>query len=199
MIAEIKRQLPILEAAQRYARVDPKKKGTSYWCKCLQHNERTPSMQIKPDKDIYHCYSCHSGGDQIDLVAEAMGISNKDAIRMLLKDLGLDKELTEQERRDIEKIKARREQERKERAEQDADIQATYIKLADIERLFYRFIAGIKDESDLERFEVVVSLKKQRICLADWINTLADGDRADKLEAVRTSRGWNPWGMEGPK
>ena len=53
-------------------------------------------------------------------------------------------------------------------------------------------IAGIKDESDLERFEVVVSLKNKDM-LADWINALADGDRADKLEAVRTSRGWNPW------
>ena len=192
VVEQIKRRLTILEAAERYAGVSPKLKGNTYWCSCLKHNERTPSMQIFHDKDKYRCFSCHSYGDQIDLVAEAMNISNQDAIKLLLKDLGLDAEISEDERQDIERSRAKREQERACREQQEAEIKAEYIRLVDIERLFYRFINSIKEPDDLDRYEVVISLKSKDM-LEYWIEGLLNGSQEDKLEVVKVSKGWNPW------
>jgi len=191
-VEQIKRNLTILEAASRYAGVNPKLKGNSYWCRCLKHNERTPSMQIFHDKDRYRCFSCHSYGDQIDLVAEAMNISNQDAIKLLLKDLGLDADISEDERRELDRARAKREQERALKEQKEAEIKAEYIRLVDIERLFYRFMSGIKSPEDLDRYEVIISLKNKDM-LEYWIKSLLDGTQEDKLEVVKVSKGWNPW------
>lgn len=162
LIDQIKSQLPILEAAQRYGNVNPKKKGNSYWCNCLQKQERTPSMQIFPDKDYYRCFSCHSYGDQIDLVAEAVNLSLPDAIQMLAQELGLDGALSQDERDRIELERQERVRVILEKREQQNTIKAEYMRLIDIEQLMCSFLMTIKDESDLDRFEIICSLKKQR-------------------------------------
>jgi len=191
-VEQIKNQLPILGVLQNYYSVVPKKKGNTYWCCCMFHQEKTPSMAIYPDNDRFYCFGCHKAGDQIDLVAEAMHLNNQDAIKLLLKQLGLFTELSEDERQAIERSRVKREQERALKEQQEAEIKAEYIRLVDIERLFYRFISGIKDPQDLDRYEVIISLKNKDM-LEYWIKSLLDGTQEDKLEVVKVSKGWNPW------
>jgi hypothetical protein len=156
-------------------------------------------MRIKPDKDQYRCYSCGSYGDTIDLVAEARGLSNTEAIIFLAGELGLLEEsqspLSQEESDLIELDHLIRQQDREKRIEQQNSIKAEYMRLVDIEKLMCFFIAQIKDESDLERPEIIASLK-QKDLLSDWITTLADGSLEDKLAGLEASREWTPWAKE---
>jgi len=192
LIDQIKTRLPILEAAQRYAGVDLERKGNYYWCRCIHHQEKTPSMRINPDTDKFRCYACHIYGDTIDLVAEATGMTNSEAIEYLAKDLGLSGELTKQEREQLAKEQLTRQQERQKRQEQENSINQEYNRLIDIEKLMYFFLSGLKEETDLDRFEIICSLKNKDQ-LEDWINTLIYGDTEEKLAVVEASREWSPW------
>jgi len=192
LIPQIKSRLTILEAARRYAGAELEHRGNYYWCKCLTNSERTPSMRIKPDKDQYRCYSCGRYGDQIDLVAEALNIPLPDAIQLLASDLGIQGVISQEERERIERERLDRQRERKKKEEQQNIIKAEYMRLIDIEKLMYFFLSGIKDESDLERFEVIQSLKNKDL-LGDWLNILINGSLEEKLKVVEISKNYKFW------
>jgi len=149
-------------------------------------------MRINPDTDKFGCYACHIYGDQIDLVAEVFGMTNGEAIEYLAKDLGLDGVLSQEEKDRIELEQHRRQQERQKKQAQQNSIKAEYMRLIDIEQLMYFFLALIKEESDLERFEIIHTLRNKDL-LEHWINLLLDGTDEEKLIVVETSREWTPW------
>jgi len=192
LIDQIKSRLSIIEAARRYAGAELERRGNYYWCRCISHQEKTPSMRINPDTDKFKCYACHIYGDQIDLVAEAMGMTNREAIEYLASDLGIEGIISQEEKERIEREQLARQRERQKKTEQQNIIKAEYMRLIDIERLMYFFLSSIKDESDLERPEIVASLK-QKDMLDDWINTLLNGPLEDKLAVVEASQYWKPW------
>lgn len=194
LVDQIKSRLTILEAAQRYTGAELSHKGNSFWCKCLSNDERTPSMQIMPNRDKYRCFSCGKHGDQIDLVAEALGLTNADAIKMLARDLNIESgdKVSQDERDLIELDRLTREEERHKKLEQEQTIDTEYNRLIDIEKLMYFILSSIKDEPDLDRHEVVQSLRHKDI-LDEWINILFKGEIEDKLAVLEVSKGWNPW------
>jgi DNA primase len=192
LIDQIKANLPILEALSRYANVTPTRKGNSYWCSCLQKQERTPSMQIFPDKNYYRCFSCGAYGDQIDLVAEALNLPLSDAIQLLAKDLGLDGTISQEERDRIELEQARRRQERQKEIDQQNVIKAEYRRLIDIEKQMYSFILSIDSGLDLNRYEVIKSLQHKEL-IGYWIDSLLNGKLEDQLAVVEASKDFNPW------
>lgn len=198
LVEQIKSRLTILEAAQRYAGAELSHRGNSFWCKCLSNDERTPSMQIMPDRDKYRCFSCGKHGDQIDLVAEAMHLTNTEAIKRLAHDLNIetDNELSQEERDLIELDRLLREEERQKKLEQERAIDAEYDRLIDIEKLMYVILSTVKEESDLERHEVIQSLRHKDM-LDEWINTLFKGEIEEKLAVLEASKNWNPWKTNG--
>ena len=56
----------------------------------------------------------------------------------------------------------------------------------------YFILSSIKDESDLDRHEVIQSLRHKDM-LDDWINILFKGEIEEKLAILEMSKGWNPW------
>ena len=195
LIPQIKSRLPILEAAQRYGNVTPKKKGNTYWCSCLQKQERTPSMQIFPGRDYFRCFSCHAYGDQIDLVAEALNIPLPDAINLLARELGIDADISQEERDRIELEQARRRQERQKEIDQQNIIKAEYRRLIDTEKLMYSFLMTIESEADLDRYEVIKSLQNKEL-IGYWIDSLLNGKLEEQLAVVEVSKNFNPWKEE---
>ena len=47
-----------------------KRQGTNYagLCPYPDHNEKTPSFSVSPEKNFYYCFGCQRGGDAIKLV-----------------------------------------------------------------------------------------------------------------------------------
>jgi DNA primase len=149
-------------------------------------------MQIFPDKDYYRCFSCNSYGDQIDLAAEALNIPLPDAISLLAKELGIDTAISQEERDRIELEQARRRQERQREIDQQNTIKAEYKRLIETEKLMYFFISTIKEESDLDRYEVTKSLQNKEL-IGHWIDVLLNGKLEEQLAVLEASKNFNPW------
>lgn len=67
LISQIKSQVPIHELISEYATV--KKSGRGYVALCPFHDDHHPSLQIHPQKGIFKCFSCGTGGDLITFYA----------------------------------------------------------------------------------------------------------------------------------
>lgn len=51
---------------------------------CPLHVDKTPSLKIYPNENRWHCFSCGSGGDTVDLIMAKNGITMPEAIKTLV-------------------------------------------------------------------------------------------------------------------
>ncbi|WP_221394518.1 DNA primase [Dyadobacter sp. NIV53] len=63
--------------------VSLKKKGANYSACCPFHNEKTPSFNVNPVRQIYKCFGCGAAGDSIKFVMDVDGIGYGEALRYL--------------------------------------------------------------------------------------------------------------------
>lgn len=72
------KEIPILDVADN---LGIKRKGKV--CKCFMHDDKNPSMGLRPVTNTWKCFVCDKGGDQITLVMEYLHLSYVDACKWL--------------------------------------------------------------------------------------------------------------------
>jgi len=87
VLQDIKDRLNIAEVIGGYIQV--KKAGAAFKALCPFHHEKTPSMQISPQKQIWHCFGCGEGGDVISFVQKYENLEFKEALRLLADRAGV--------------------------------------------------------------------------------------------------------------
>jgi DNA primase len=60
-----------------------KRAGANFVALCPFHKEKSPSFNVNPHKQIFHCFGCHKGGDVFTFVKEYENIGFVDAVRRL--------------------------------------------------------------------------------------------------------------------
>ncbi len=65
------------------AAVPLKRAGGNYVALCPFHKEKSPSFNVSPQKQIFHCFGCHKGGDVFTFVQEFENISFPEALKRL--------------------------------------------------------------------------------------------------------------------
>jgi DNA primase len=60
-----------------------KRAGTNFTALCPFHREKTPSFNVNPSKQIFHCFGCHKGGDVFTFVREYEHLTFIEAVRRL--------------------------------------------------------------------------------------------------------------------
>src|SRR5881398_1946912 len=60
-----------------------KKAGVNFVALCPFHKEKTPSFNVNPHRQIFHCFGCHKGGDVFTFVKEYESIDFPEAVRRL--------------------------------------------------------------------------------------------------------------------
>ena len=60
-----------------------KKAGANFTALCPFHKEKTPSFNVNPHKQIFHCFGCHKGGDVFTFVKDYEKIGFVDSVRRL--------------------------------------------------------------------------------------------------------------------
>ena len=80
-IEEIKRRIDIVDLISGYLTL--KKAGTNYRALCPFHHEKTPSMMISPEKQIFKCFGCQAGGDIFEFVQKMENLEFVEALNLL--------------------------------------------------------------------------------------------------------------------
>lgn len=78
---EIRSANDIVDIVSQY--VTLKRSGRNYFGLCPFHKEKSPSFSVSPDRQYFHCFGCHKGGDVFTFVSEIEKISFKEALEML--------------------------------------------------------------------------------------------------------------------
>jgi DNA primase len=82
-----------------------KRAGANFTALCPFHKEKSPSFNVNPHKQIFHCFGCHKGGDVFSFVKEYENITFPEAVKRLADrskiPLEYDQNPAEQQSRDI--------------------------------------------------------------------------------------------------
>lgn len=76
--------------------VNLRKRGVNLLGLCPFHQEKTPSFNVTPAKNIFKCFGCGKGGDAIAFLREHEGFSYPEALRYLASKYKIEIEETEE-------------------------------------------------------------------------------------------------------
>ena len=60
-----------------------KRAGTNWVALCPFHREKTPSFSVNPQRQIFHCFGCHKGGDVFRFIQEYENLTFPEAVLRL--------------------------------------------------------------------------------------------------------------------
>lgn len=86
-IEEIRNAANIVDIISEY--VPLRKRGKNYIGLCPFHSEKTPSFTVSDDKQIFHCFGCHAGGNVFKFIMDYKKISFVESIQELAEQLGI--------------------------------------------------------------------------------------------------------------
>jgi DNA primase len=81
-------RVDIVEVIDR--RVTLKKAGRNFKACCPFHDEKTPSFNVNPDKQFFHCFGCGAGGNAVGFIMDYENIDFPAAIETLASMAGLE-------------------------------------------------------------------------------------------------------------
>src|SRR2546427_11220258 len=60
-----------------------KSAGANFVTLCPFHKKKTPSFNVNPHRQIFHCFGCHKGGDVFSFFQEYENLTFTEAVRRL--------------------------------------------------------------------------------------------------------------------
>ncbi len=87
-IEEIRNRFDIVEVVSSY--IELKKAGRNYLGLCPFHAEKSPSFTVSPEKQLFHCFGCQTGGNLFTFIMELEGLSFPEAARFLAGRAGIE-------------------------------------------------------------------------------------------------------------
>ena len=84
---KVKQQADIVRVVGEYVQL--KKGGQNFRGLCPFHSEKTPSFNVHPVRQIYHCFGCGKGGDVFNFVMEMERCEFPEAVRIVAEKCGI--------------------------------------------------------------------------------------------------------------
>lgn len=87
-IEEIRNSVSIVDVISEYVQL--RKRGKNYIGLCPFHNEKTPSFTVTEEKQIFHCFGCHAGGNVFKFLMDYKKISFIEAVQEIAEQQGIE-------------------------------------------------------------------------------------------------------------
>jgi DNA primase len=87
-IEEIRNSVSIVDVISEYVQL--RKRGKNFIGLCPFHTEKTPSFTVSEDKQIFHCFGCHAGGNVYKFLMDYKKISFVEAVQELADQQGIE-------------------------------------------------------------------------------------------------------------
>jgi len=104
---EIRARVDLVELIGERVRL--RRSGRNYVGLCPFHPEKTPSFYVSPERQMFYCFGCQTGGDAFRWIMLTQGIGFAEALQVLAERAGV--RLPEREETPAQR-RARRERER---------------------------------------------------------------------------------------
>ncbi len=86
-VEQIKSKIDIVDFIGQYLTL--KKAGANYKASCPFHQEKTASLMVSPEKQIFKCFGCGKGGDVFAFLMEMEGLNFREALESLANKTGV--------------------------------------------------------------------------------------------------------------
>jgi len=87
-VREVAERLSIVEVVSEY--VPLKRAGANYTGLCPFHAEKTPSFNVNPAREIFHCFGCGVGGNAFSFIMKIEGLSFPEAVKLMARKNGIE-------------------------------------------------------------------------------------------------------------
>ena len=187
-VREVAERISIVEVVSDY--VPLRRAGANFLGLCPFHAEKTPSFNVNPAREIFHCFGCGAGGNAFSFVMKIEGVSFPEAVKLIARKAGI--EIEERQLTSSEK--------------KSQDEYAQFLRINDLTTSYYRsvllneqegesarrYLANRSVESDIsETYRLGFAPDRRDGLVKHLRNNGADLDTALKLGIVRKSdAGW---------
>jgi len=99
-VREVLERTSIVDVVSEYVQL--RRSGANFLGLCPFHSEKTPSFNVNPAREIFHCFGCGTGGNVFSFVMKIEGLSFPEAVKLLARKAGVeieDRPLTPNEKR----------------------------------------------------------------------------------------------------
>ena len=86
LISEIRDRTDIVALIGEF--VELKQRGQNFVGLCPFHNEKTPSFNVRRDRQFFHCFGCKESGDALAFLMRLEGLTFPQAARALAERAG---------------------------------------------------------------------------------------------------------------
>ena len=87
-IEEIRNSISVVDVISEYVQL--RKRGKNYIGLCPFHAEKTPSFTVTEEKQIFHCFGCHVGGNVFKFLMDYKKISFVEAVQEIAEQQGIE-------------------------------------------------------------------------------------------------------------
>ncbi len=94
-IDEIRNAISIVDVISEYVQL--RKRGKNFIGLCPFHSEKTPSFTVTEEKQIFHCFGCHTGGNIFKFLMEYKKISFIEAVQEIAEQNGIEINYSEED------------------------------------------------------------------------------------------------------
>ncbi len=88
LVEDIRSKADIVEIISEYVSI--KKAGRNFKGLCPFHPEKTPSFNVSPDKQFFHCFGCGEGGSVFHFLMKIETLTFPESVRLLASRYGVD-------------------------------------------------------------------------------------------------------------
>jgi DNA primase len=84
---EVRSKTDIVAVISEYVKL--RKAGRSWVGLCPFHSEKTPSFSVDPDKQLFYCFGCNTGGNVFTFLMKKEGLTFQEALQVLADKAGV--------------------------------------------------------------------------------------------------------------